>query len=385
MSWGIAALGFWSLVELFARLAERVPETGGPAAFAREGLGPLWGFLSTWSFWGSVAIGNASIALGTVAYVARFVPALDASPALTAGTAVALLWGCVALNVRGVGAAGNATLALVVLQLVPVALLLAAVAWFDPANLVPFAPKGTGGAVATGVSLVIWGFSGAETATISAEEVQGDARAVARATRLGFGLAAVAYLIAALALAGAVPAAALSANARPLATVADATLGPWAATAISVVAIAGGLACLNGWVLVVGRLPLASAGLMPRMLARVHPVRGTPHVALVVGTLVSTACVALQLGAGAVETFGRIVMIANVSVLVPYLLTAAAAWRLAPAGAASWRVLAVVAAAFSAGTIASAGREALAVEAGFLALGLALYVLARRRAAAAAP
>lgn len=379
LSWGITALGFWALAELFARLGERMPATGGPAAFVREALGPGWGFVTAWSFWGSVAIGNAGIALGTVAYVGQFVPGLDTSAPLRAGTAAALLWGCVWLNVRGVREAGRVTFGLVALQLVPVLLLVAALAWFDASNLQPFAPRGLG-AVGTGVALVIWGFSGVESATISAEEVRGDPSAVARATRIGFWVAAGAYLLAAVALAGVVPSAALGGTSRPLALIAERTVGSLGATAMSLVAIAGGLACLNGWVLVVGRLPLASAALMPRGLTAVHPAHGTPHVALVVGTLVSTAFVALQVRTEAVAAFGRLVLIANVGILVPYLLTAVAAWRLAPAsGDTAWRGLALVAGAFSIAAIAAAGTEALVVGGLFLAVGAGLYVLARRR------
>ncbi|MCU0622778.1 MAG: APC family permease [Gemmatimonadaceae bacterium] len=378
LSWGLTALGFWALAELFARLGERIPATGGPAAFVREAMGPGWGFVTAWSFWGSVAIGNAGIALGTVAYIGQFVPGLDASAPLRALTAIALLWACVWLNIRGVREAGRVTLWLVALQLVPVLLLVVALGWFEPRHLQPFAPHGYG-AVGTGVALIIWGFSGVESATISAEEVRGDPSAVARATRIGFWVAAGAYLLAAIALAGVVPSAALGGTSRPLALIAEQTVGAWGATAMSSVAIAGGLACLNGWVLVVGRLPLASASHMPRRLTAVHARHGTPHVALVTGTLVSTVFVGLQVQTDAVAAFGRLVLIANVGILVPYFLTAVAAWRLAPAGAATWRVLAVAAGAFSAAAIAAAGAEALVVGGLFLAVGVGLYVLARRR------
>ncbi len=379
VSWVLTALGFWTLAELFARLGGRYPATGGPAAFVREGFGDGWGFVTAWSYWGSVVVGNAGIALGTVAYVGFFVPALDASPALRAAVATAMLWGCVALNVRGVTGAGRFSFGLVLLQLIPVLLLLVALRMFEPAHLVPFTPNGVG-AIGTGVALIIWGFSGAESATVSAEEIRGDPHAVTRATRIGFFVAAGAYAVAAVALAGVLPAAELGATARPLASVAARAVGPWGETAIAMVAIGGGLACLNGWVLLVGRLPLSTAPeLMPEPLRRVHPRFATPHIALVTGTALSTVVLVLQSTADAVSAFGQIVLIANVGILVPYALTAAAAWRLAPTdGRGSWRLLAVLAGLFCTSAVLASGREAIVAGGLFVAVGAALYVLRSR-------
>jgi amino acid transporter len=183
-----------------------------------------------------------------------------------------------------------------------------------------------------------------------------------------------------VALAGVLPAAALGASSRPLAQVAVQAVGAWAEPAIALVAVGGGLACLNGWVLLVGRMPLATdPTLMPEPLRRVHPRYRTPHVALVAGTALTTAFVALQSSTDAVSAFGRSVLIANVGILVPYALTAAAAWRLAEAtDGRVWRAFAVAAGLFSCAAIASSGQEALVAGVIFLAAGAGLYVLRSR-------
>ena len=40
---------------------------------------------------------------------------------------------------------------------------------FDPANLTPFAPKGVAEPLALGAALVVWAYSGIESATVPAE------------------------------------------------------------------------------------------------------------------------------------------------------------------------------------------------------------------------
>ena len=92
--------------------------------------------------------------------------------------------------------------------------------------------------------------------------------------------------------------------------------------AAALVAIGAAISCfgaLNGWVLVVGQLPMAVAddGLFPRVFAR-RSSRGTPAFAMIIGAALSTALVAMNYTRGLVELFTFIILLATLSTLVPY-------------------------------------------------------------------
>jgi amino acid transporter len=73
---------------------------------------------------------------------------------------------------------------------------------------------------------------------------------------------------------------------------------------------------------------LARDGYLPRVLAAIHPVYHTPHVAIPVQSGITLA-VALS------GTFERLAILANVSVLALYLGSALASWRLRQMGVQS--------------------------------------------------
>jgi APA family basic amino acid/polyamine antiporter len=92
--------------------------------------------------------------------------------------------------------------------------------------------------------------------------------------------------------------------------------------AAALVAIGAAISCfgaLNGWVLVVGQLPMAVArdGLFPSAFARLSR-RGTPAFAMIVGATLSTILVAMNYSRGLVELFTFIILLATLSTLVPY-------------------------------------------------------------------
>jgi APA family basic amino acid/polyamine antiporter len=75
-----------------------------------------------------------------------------------------------------------------------------------------------------------------------------------------------------------------------------------------------------------GRIPLGAArdGLFFRSLAAVHPRRGTPHVALMVGTAVASAMLLLYFTRTLLGVFDFIVRLAVLTTLLPHLYAMAA-------------------------------------------------------------
>ena len=380
VAWGFVAAGYFFVALVYSRLGTRFPRTGGPYVYARAAFGDLTGFVTVWSYWVSAIIGNAAIVTGAVGYVAGFSPLLEGSPALRFVLALVLVWGLCLVNVLGVRQSGRVQTVVMFLNLVPLALVaIASLFYFDPANLHPFAPNGLG-SIAGGAALVVWAYSGVESATVPAEEVQAPERTIRRGTMIGYWVGTAIFLLTALAIAGSLPNATVAGSARPIAVAAEHALGSWAGVIVGMAAIAAALGTLNGWILMSGRIPLSAAedGLFFRPLAAIHPRFRTPAVGLVVGAIVTSLMLTLYFSQTLLEAFNFIVLLSVLTTLLPHLLAAAAEFVLAPRGAAAARVVAAIAFLFVLYTMYGVGWSVIGWGTVLVVAGLPLYPLLRR-------
>lgn len=390
VAWGVTAFGYLFVALAYARLGARHPRTGGPYVFAREAFGDFAGFQTVWSYWVSCVIGNAAIATGVVGYAVGFSPTLAGSTLGQFALGQALLWGCCLLNVAGVRASARVQIGIMFLNVVPLAVVsLVALAYFDPANLTPFAPRGAGfPTLAAGAALVVWGYAGVESATVPAEEVRAPERTIRVGTMLGYAVGTTVFLLTALAMAGALPNDVVASSARPVALVAERALGSWAGTAIGATAIIAGLGTLNGWVLMSGRIPVSAArdGIFFERLARIHPRFGTPHVALMAGTLVGSLTMLLYFSRSLLGVFNFVVLLAVLTTLLPHLYSAGAELLLArreraadPARSRRAQWTAAIAFAFVLFAIYGAGAEVVMWGVLVVLAGIPLYVWFKTR------
>jgi APA family basic amino acid/polyamine antiporter len=326
VAWLLTALGYFGVAFVYANLGARYPRTGGPYVFAREAFGDFAGFLSVWLYWISALIGNAGIVTGVIAYAESFLPILSANHLLRFAVAQLLLWGFCGINILGIKHSARVQIAIMTVNLGGLFVLLgASMHAFNPANLRPFAPHGWT-SLATGTALICWAYSGVETATVPAEEMQSPTRTIWRGTMIGYVVGTVVFLMAAIVVAGVLPNDQVASSARPIAMVVERAVGPVGAWIISICAIVAGLGTLNGWMLVSGRAPVSAAqdGLFFKQMATLHPRFRTPVVALVSGAAVASAMLCLMLNNTLLETFNFIVLLAVWATLVPHLITAAA-------------------------------------------------------------
>ena len=109
----------------------------------------------------------------------------------------------------------------------------------------------------------------------------------------------------------------------PLASAAGAAYGPLARVLMLAAAAASMFGNLSGAVLAGPRsiFALGRDSFLPRVLASVHPVHRTPHVAVL-----SFAAAALAIGLSG--SFEQLAILVNLSVLAVYFVIALAAWRL---------------------------------------------------------
>jgi len=386
--WGLTIPGALALAFVFARLARAFPEAGGPYAYTREAFGHGPAFAVAWSYWISVMVANAVIAVACVSYLTVFWPALGSVSGAPALLAIALIWLLTAVNCRSVGLAGGVQIVTTVLKLLPllaVALIGAVVvARQGPAVVLPFEPAAISLAgITASATLTLYALVGFEAATLPAAKVVDPARTIPRATLVGVTITGVAYVVCVSAITLLLPPAVAATSPAPFADFAARFVGPQAALIIALFAAIAAFGALNGWILVQGELPLALAtdGVFPAWFGAVSAA-GTPVRAQLLSSTLVTLLVLSNYTRSAADLFVFMVLLSTSASLVTYFACALATLKLRrdPRLMASPALvmLAGIGALFSLWTLYGAGAEAVLWGAALLASGLPVYALMRR-------
>jgi APA family basic amino acid/polyamine antiporter len=387
VGWLVSAGGAVLLAIVFARLGRRDPAAGGPYAYTRRAFGDLAGFLVAWGYWISSWSTNAALAVAFVGYLDPFAPGVVRNPASAAAAAILAVWALTAVNARGVAAAGRVQVVTTAVKILPLVLIgIAGLAALNPGHfaIADATPAAHARAVMAVVTLTLWAFLGLESATIPAGSVEDPGRTIPRATIAGTLIAAGIYLVSTAGVMGVVPPETLATTTAPFADAARALFGDPAALVVAAGAAISCFGALNGWILVVGQLPLAVArdGLFPAPFRR-ESATGAPITGLLIAGGLSTALIALNYTRGLVDLFTFIILLATLSTLVPYVFCSLAE-LVTPGGARQGAGRLVGAFAFLYAFVAVIGAGAEVVYWGFVLLiaGLPVYVwVVRSRAA----
>ena len=388
VGWIVSAFGAMALALVFARLAGLDPAAGGPYAYTRQAFGDLPAFLVAWGYWISMWTALGALAVAFVGYLDPFIPALVRSPPAAALLALATVWLLVGVNVLGVRTAGWVQLGTTVLKILPlVGVGIAGLIHFEPAHFALAQPDG-GSALASVpavVTLTLWAFLGLESATVPAGSIRDPDKTIPRATVVGTLLTAIIYVGSTVGVMSVIAPTALGQSSAPFADAARALGGGGAAAAVALGAAISCFGALNGWVLLVGQLPMAVArdGLFPRVFGRMSS-RGTPAAGMVIGASLTTALVAMNYTRGLVDLFTFMILLSTLNTLIPYTFSSLAVFLLRPARlplSTGMSTIAALAFIYSFWAIGGAGADT--VYYGFLLLvaGLPVFVLMRRAAA----
>jgi APA family basic amino acid/polyamine antiporter len=385
--WAVSTVGAVLLALVFARLSRFNPATGGLYAYTRDAFGEVPGFLVAWGYWISVICGDAALAVAFVVYLHPFVPAIVDNPAAAALLAVGVVWVLTFVNIAGVRKAGQVQIVTTAIKIVPLVVIGAiGLIHFNGAHfaLADTSVSAVAGGITASATLTLFAMLGVECATIPAGDVQDAGRTIPRATVIGTVLTAAIYIISTVGLMSLVAPDALSHSTAPFADAARLLGGDGFAAVIAIGAAISCFGALNGWILIVGQLPLATArdGLFPAVFARMSS-RGTPAAGLIIGSALTTALIAMNYSRGLVQLFTFMILLATLSTLVPYAFCSLAAFMLQrqdprmrlDAGGAL-----VCGGAFAYSLWAIGGAGADVVYWGFLLLlaGLPVYVYVRR-------
>ena len=315
------ALAIIPVALCFAAIGSRAIATGGPYSYLRATFGNFAGFLAGALMWISNVASSAGVAAAFAVQVANLLPWF-AQPLPRAGLLTALYLLLYALNAFGVKLGARAITLLAGLKLTPLFLLVGIGLFFVDWTRVSFAPGDvpSWAALGTGMVLVMFAYSGMETALVPSGEVRDPSRSVPRATLVAIVLVVLLYLglqVVSQGLLGP----ALASSGVPLADTAGALWSTGRAVLLvtACISMAG---FLLGNLLGSSRLlfALGRDGYLPHHYARVSPRHRVPLLALA-----THAGLAWLLALGG--TFDTLALISGGAICLVYGLVSIAAWR----------------------------------------------------------
>lgn len=304
-----------------AEAGSRVSATGGPYAYVETAFGPFAGYMvgvMTWMIGVTAVAAVANVFIDSLGAIA---PAFASPGGRAAG--LVLVFGLFAVvNVIGVEHGSRLNTLTIVLKLVPLVLLVAlGIGAVQPANLAVTDTPTVSTITRTSIVL-LFAFTGVESAMVPGGEVRDPSRTVPRAILIGMSGVTILYLVVQLVAQG-VLGGALAASKTPLADAAGVAMGPWGRQLLLVGVVVSTFGYLSGMSLASPRSLYAFGrdGYLPRAVAAIHPRFRTPWVAVIVQlTLVCALAIS--------SSFGALAVISNVAALLVYFGCAAGAWQL---------------------------------------------------------
>ncbi|EGR1094370.1 TPA: cadaverine/lysine antiporter [Vibrio cholerae] len=290
-SWLICIVGALSLAFVFARLATKNPQEGGPIAYAGE-VSPVFGFQTGVLYYHANWIGNLAIAITGVSYLSVFFPVLN-NPIPAGLATIASVWLFTLVNLLGGSWVSRLCTIGLVLILIPV-VGTALFGWthFDSALYSQnwnVSAGSDGHAVITAVLICLWSFVGVESAAVSSGMVENPKRTVPLATMLGTGLAGLIYVLSTQMISGMFPASEVAASGAPFALATTALFGSWTAPFVSAFTALACFTSLGSWMMLVGEAGKRAAndGNFPKVFGETDR-NGVPKKGLLIASCMMT-------------------------------------------------------------------------------------------------
>jgi amino acid transporter len=316
----LGALLFIPITLCFAAAGSRATLTGGPYSYVTAAFGPVAGFGIAAFLWISSVAGNGGLAAIAADQAAQVFPSLaaGAARALVMLSIYALL---VALNARGIKLGAAAIVVFAAAKVLPLLLLAVAGLWEMHWDNLRIAAAPAWNSIGGSLVIVVFAYSGIETALAPSGEVRNPSGVIPRAALCG--VATVIFLYVGLqCVAQGVLGPALVGDAAPLTTVADRIVAG-GGRALVLVAFVSLLGSMQGDLLGSSRLlyALARDGLLPARLASLTKTTRVPLVALAAHAL----CAWIAATAG---SFTTLALVSGGAFCFVYGASCAAAWQL---------------------------------------------------------
>src|SRR6478736_70059 len=348
--WVLAGLLFFvPLAAVLAELSSRHPDQGGIYAWARRAFGPAHGFICGWCMWVNNLFYFPSLLLFAAANLLIPLGAnhLADSRVYSVTFVLGFLWATTFLNILGYSAGKWLQHIGSIATWIPAVILIACgvIAFATQGSATSFAPSQLWPRDNMMDSIGLWSslcfaFSGFEIASMVGQEIYEPRKTIPRSIVLSGIAITIIYILSSASILVAVPASELAersgiADAVELVTTRLGVSG--VGSLIAWLLVIGSIGGVSSWIAGAARVPFAAGvdAAMPASFAKLHARYRTPHVALIVQAMATTALflasVFLSIGGGRTTIQEAYDIMVNLTILVyflPYLYLFAAFLRL---------------------------------------------------------
>ncbi|MBQ8630257.1 MAG: amino acid permease [Alphaproteobacteria bacterium] len=401
LAWVITGIGIYFIANTFSILSRAKPDlTAGIYMYSRAGFGPYVGFTIGWSYWLCQVCGNVGYAVITMDALNYFFP-----PYFAGGNNLAsiiggsiIIWGFNFLVLRGIKQATVVNMIGTVIKIVPLILFIIIMAVMFTSSKFDFdfwgeavATKAKLGGLSTQIKstmlVTLWAFIGIEGAVVMSNRAKtpGD---VSKATVLGFIGCLAVYILLSLLPYGFMSQAQLAAVPNPsTAGILEEAVGPWGSWLMNIGLLVSVLTSWLAWTMVTAEIPQAAAqnGTFPKEFSKENKF-GSPSVSLwVTSTMMQLFILLVYFSSNAWNTM---LSITGVMVLPAYFASCAYLWKICedgeyPADISVKRsaalITGVLGAIYALWLIYAAGLNYLLMAVVIVALGIPVFIWARKQ------
>ena len=401
LAWLITGIGIYFIANTFRILSEAKPDlTTGIYMYSREGFGAYTGFTIGWSYWLCQVCGNVGYAVITMDALNYFFP-----PYFTGGNNLAsiiggsiIIWGFNFLVLKGIKQASFVNTIGTVVKIVPLILFIIILGFiFTPAK---FNFDFWGEAIETKIGSIstqikstmlvtLWAFIGIEGAVVMSKRAKSP-DAVGKATLLGFIGCLAIYILLSLLPFGYMSQAELAAIPNPsTAGILEKIVGPWGAWLMNIGLLISVLTSWLAWTMVTAEIPHAAAqnGTFPKEFSKENKY-GSPSVSLWVTSIMMQLFILLVYFSN--NAWNTMLSITGVMVLPAYFASCIYLWKICEDGEypnnisvkrSEAIITAVLGSIYALWLIYAAGLKYLLLADVIVALGIPVFVWARKQSA----
>lgn len=401
LAWLITGIGIYFIANTFRILSTAKPDlTAGIYMYSREGFGPYAGFTIGWSYWLCQVCGNVGYAVITMDALNYFFPPYFAGGnnllSIIGGSLI--IWGFNFLVLKGIRQATIVNMIGTIVKIVPLLLFILIIAFVFSSSKFDFdfwgenlATQAKIGGLSTQIKstmlVTLWAFIGIEGAVVMSNRARTPSD-VGTATLLGFLGCLAVYILLSLLPFGYMSQAELAAVPNPsTAGILEKIVGPWGSWLMNIGLLVSVLTSWLAWTMVTAEIPHAAAqnGTFPKQFATVNK-NGSPSVSLWVTSIMMQLFILLVYFSN--NAWNTMLSITGVMVLPAYLASCAYLWKICEDGEYPNNILvkrsaalvtAVLGSLYALWLIYAAGLNYLLMAVVIVALGIPVYVWARRQ------
>ncbi|MGN0024307.1 MAG: amino acid permease [Candidatus Avelusimicrobium sp.] len=401
LAWVITGIGMYFIANTFSVLSRVKPDlTAGIYMYAREGFGPYMGFTIGWGYWLCQIFGNVGYAVITMDALNYFFPPYFAggNNLLSIICGSLLIWVFNFVVLRGVRQAAVLNVIGTIGKLVPLllfCLILLFCFHFDQFDFNFWGKMAENGKtlgslpaqLKSTMLVTLWAFIGIEGAVVLSSRAKSQS-AVSKATLLGFLGCLVIYIGLSVLPFGFLTQEEIASVANPsTAGVLEKVVGPWGAWMMNIGLLVAVLSSWLAWTMIAAEIPAAAAenGTFPQQFA-VQNENGSPSVSLWVTSCLMQLAIFLVYFSN--DAWNTMLSITGVMVLPAYLASTAYLWKLtedgeyakiSSTGRAAALITSTLGTVYALWLVYAAGLKYLFLAVIFLALGIPVFIWARKQ------